>query len=67
MKKTPEKGIIREMTYKNSLSKTKSSMHSSQAPLIDFTECNRVLTKEMTLSLALKMKLFEVLENQGRS
>ncbi len=41
-------------------------MHSSQAPLIDFTECNAVLTKVMTLSLVLKMKLFEVLENSGK-
>ena len=66
MKKTPEKGIIREMTSKNSLSKTKSSMHSSQAPMIDFTECNAVLTKVTTLNLALKMKLFEVLEKSGK-
>jgi hypothetical protein len=66
MKKTPEKGIIREMTSKNSLSKTKSSMHSSQSPLTDFTVCNSVLTKVMTSNIAQKMKLFEVLEKSEK-
>lgn len=66
VKKTLEKGRNREMTSKSSLTKMKSSMLTLQSPLLDFTECNAVLTKVMTLSIALKMKLFEILEKSGK-